>query len=91
MRRGKLYSNDELNRAIKEYHDRTKKVIAVTELINFCLKCVEASFLTIIDACEFSGPELYQLVLNTFFHILVSTNLFNIAISGQNREIYNEP
>ena len=46
MRRRKLYSDDKLNRAIGEYYNGTKKVIAVTELMNVCLNSVEASFKT---------------------------------------------
>ena len=58
MRRRKLYSNDKLNRVIGEYYNGTKKVIAVTELMNVCLNSVEASFQMIIDACEFDIPAL---------------------------------
>ena len=39
----------------------TKKVIAVIESMNVCLKSVEASFQMIIDLCEFAIPALYQL------------------------------
>ena len=42
MRWRKLYSNDKLNREIGEYYNGTKKVIAVTESMNFFLKSVEA-------------------------------------------------
>ena len=62
MRRQKLYRKDKLNRATGEYFNGTKKVIAVTELMNVFLNSVEASFQMIIDACEFAVPELYQLV-----------------------------
>ena len=95
--RRKLYSNDNLNRAIGEYYNGIKQVIAVTELMNVCLNSVEASFQMIIDACEFSVPALYQLVINLFFClksrfcIFVSTNWFKIAISIPNRAFYNEP
>ena len=58
MRRKKLYRDDKLNQAIGEYYNGTKKVIAVTELMNVCLNSVEASFQMIIDACEFSVPAL---------------------------------
>ena len=97
MRQRKLYSNDKLNRAIREYYNGTKKVIAVTELMNVCLNSVEASFQMIIDACEFAVPVLYQLVkslvflLKIAFFIFVSTNWFKIAISIPNRVIYSEP
>ena len=67
MRRRKLYSNDKLNQAIGEYYNGTKKVIAVTELMNVCLNSVEASSQMIIDACEFAVPALYQLVKNLVF------------------------
>ena len=67
MRRRKLYSDDKLNRAIGEYYNGTKKVIAVTELMNFCLNSVEASFKMITDAFEFAIPALYQLVKNLVF------------------------
>ena len=67
MRRRKLYSDDKLNREIRGYYNGTKKVIAVTELMNVCLNSVEASFQMIIDACEFAVPTLYQLVKNLVF------------------------
>ena len=67
MRRRKLYSNNKLNISIGEYYNGTKKVIAVTELINVCLNSVEASFQMIIYACEFSVPTLYQLVKTSGF------------------------
>ena len=66
MRRRKLYSNDKLNRAIREYYHGTKKVIAVTESINVFLNSVGASFQMIIDACEFAVLELYELVKTLF-------------------------
>ena len=72
MRRRKLYSDDKLNRAIGEYYNGTKKVIAVTELMNVCLNSVEASFQIIIDAYDFVVPALCQLVKNLIF-------LFKIA------------
>ena len=61
MRPRKLYSGNKLNRAIEEYYNGTKKVIAVTELMNVCLNSVEASFQIIIDACEFAvtAPEQF--------------------------------
>ena len=61
MRQRKLCSDEELNRAIEEYYNRTQKVIAVTESMNVCLKSVEVSFQMIIDACEFAIPAHYQL------------------------------
>ena len=64
MRRRKLYSDDKLNQAIREYYHRTKKVIAVTKLMNVLLNSVEASFKMIIDTCEFAVLALYQLVKN---------------------------
>ena len=64
MRRRKPYCGDKLNRAIGEYYNRTKKVIAFTELMNVCLNSVEVSFQMIIDACEFAVPSLNQLVLS---------------------------
>ena len=98
MRRRKLYSDDKLNRAIREYYNGTKTVIAVTELMSVCLNSVEASFQMLIDACEFAVPGLYQLVKNLVFLvknrvccIFVSTNWFKIAFSSPNRVIYNEP
>ena len=69
MRRRKLYSYDKLNRAIGEYYNGTKKVIAVTELMNVCLNSVELSFQMIIDACEFVVPALYELVKNTVIFV----------------------
>ena len=62
MRRRKIYSDDKINRSIVEYYNGTKKVIAVTELMNVFLNSVEASFQMIIDACEFAVPARYQLV-----------------------------
>ena len=59
MRRQKLNSNDKLNWAIGEYYNGTKKVISVTEFIDFCLNSVEASFQMIIAAYEFAVPALY--------------------------------
>ena len=67
MRRRKLYSDDKLNRAIGEYYNGTKKVIAVTESMNVCLNSVESSFQMIINVCEFAVPALYQLVKNLVF------------------------
>ena len=67
MRRRKLYGDDKLNRAIREYYNGTKKVIAVTESKNVFLNSVEASFQMIIDACEFAVPALYQLVKKLVF------------------------
>ena len=61
MKCRKIYSDDKLNRAIGEYYNGTKKVIAVTESMNVCLNSVEASFQIIIDTCEFAVPSLYQL------------------------------
>ena len=97
-RRRKIYSGDKLNQAIRKYYNGIKKVIALTELMNVFLNSVEASFQMIIDACEVSVPALYQLVKNLFFVvenrifcIIVSTNRFKIAISTQNRIIYSEP
>ena len=49
MRQRNLYSNDKLNRAIGEYYNGTKKVIAVTELMNVCQKVhghIEACHIT---------------------------------------------
>ena len=54
-------------RKLGEYYNETKKVIAVTELMNVCLNSVEASFQIIIDACEFAVPTLYQLVKKIAF------------------------
>ena len=62
MRLRKLYINDKLNREIGKYYNGTKKVIAITELMNVCLNSVEVPFQMIIDACEFAVPALYQLV-----------------------------
>ena len=62
-----LYSDNKLNRVIGEYCNGTKKVIAVTELINVCLNSVETSFQIIIDLCEFAVPALYQLVKTLVF------------------------
>ena len=97
MRRRKLYSDDKLNRVIREYYNGTKKVIAVTKLMNCFLNSVEASFQMIIYACEFAVPALYELVKNLVFFvkkcvfcILVSTNWLKIVISSPNRVIYNE-
>ena len=50
MKQRKLYSNNKLNQAIRDYYNGTQKVIAVTESINVCLNSVEASFQMIIDA-----------------------------------------
>ena len=61
MRQRKLYSDDNLNQAIGKYYNGTKKVIAVTELMNVFLNSVEVSFQTIIDACDFAIRTLYQL------------------------------
>ena len=61
MRQRKLYSNDKLNQAIREYYYGTKKVISVTESLNSPLNSVEVSFQTIIDACDFAIRTLYQL------------------------------
>ena len=58
----RVYSDNKLNGAIREYCNGTKKVIAVTELKNVCLNSVEASFKIITDAYEFAIPALYQLV-----------------------------
>ena len=69
MRQQKLYSDDNLNRAIGEYYNGTKKVIVVTELMNVCLNIVEASFQIIIYAYEFAVPALYQLVKNLVFFV----------------------
>ena len=60
MKRQKLYSDDKFNRAIGEYYNGTKKVIAVTELMNVQWNSVEASFQMIINACEYAVPALYQ-------------------------------
>ena len=65
--RRKIYIDDKLNPDIGEYYNGTKKVVAVTELMNFFLNSVEASFQMIIDACEFSVPALYQLLKNLVF------------------------
>ena len=67
MGQQKLYKDDNLNWAIGEYYNGTKKVIAVTESMNVCLNSVEAPFQMIIDACEFDVPALYQLVKNLVF------------------------
>ena len=72
MRRQKRYSGDKLNRAIGEYYNGTKNVIAVNELMNVCLNSVEASFQMIIDACEFAVPALYQLVENLIFLLKIA-------------------
>ena len=72
MRRRKLYSNDKLNRAIGEYHNGTKKVIAVTELMNIFLNSVKASFQMIIYSCEFVVPALYQLVRDLIFLLKIA-------------------
>ena len=86
MRRRKLYSNDKLNRAIGENYKGTKKVIAVTESMNFCLNSVEASFQMIIYACEFAVPELYQLVKNFVFLLKILFFAFlYLSISFQSR------
>ena len=66
MIRQKLYRDDKLNRAIREYYNGAKKVIDVTESMIFFLNNVEASFKMIIDACEFAVPALYQLVKTSF-------------------------
>ena len=59
-----------------EYYNGTKKVIAVTELMNVYLNSVEASFQMIIDACEFAGPALYQFVKKLVF---VENRVFAIS------------
>ena len=90
MRRRKPYIYDKINRAIGEYYNGTKKVIAATELMNVCLNSVEASFQMIIDACKFAVPALYQLVKNLVFFvenhvfcIFVSTNWFKSRFQAQ--------
>ena len=82
MRQRKLYSNDKLNRAIGEYYNGTKKVISVTELMNVCLNSVEASFQTIIDACEFAVPALEQLVKNLVFLLKIVFYAFSYLSIG---------
>ena len=67
MRRQKLYSGKDLNQAIEEYYNGTKKTISVTELMNVCLKSVEAPFQMIMDACEFAVTARYQLDKNRIF------------------------
>ena len=52
-----------------EYYHWTKKVITVTELMNFFLNSVDVSFQMIIDAFEFAVPALYQLVQNLGFFV----------------------
>ena len=79
IRRQKLYSDNKLNRAIGGYYNGTKKVIAVTELMNVCSNTVEASFQMIIDTYEFAVPTLYELVKNLVFvvknHVFVFSYL----------------
>ena len=57
-----------MNRAIGEYYNGNKKVIAVTELMNVSLNSLEASFQIKIDACEFAVPTLYQFIKNLVFY-----------------------
>ena len=82
MRRLKLYSDDKLNRAIGEYYNGTKKVIAVTEPMNVRLNSVEASFQMIIDACEFGGPALYQSIKNFVFWLKIAFFTFSYLPIG---------
>ena len=82
MRRRKLYSNDNLNRAIGEYYNGTKKVIAVTELMNICLNSVEASFQMIIDARKFAVTALYQLVKELFYLLKIALFSFLYLPAG---------
>ena len=77
MRRKKLYRDDKLNQAIGEYYNGTKKFIAVTELVNFCLNIVESSFQMIIDTCEFAVPALYQLVKTLVFPFKLAFLVFS--------------
>ena len=86
MRRRKLYSDAKLNRAIGEYYNGTKKVIAVNESMNVCLNSVEASFQMIIDACEFTVPALYQFVKNLVFLLEIEFFAFSyLPISLKSR------
>ena len=70
-------SDDKLNRAIGEYYNGTKKVIAVTEWMNVCLISVEASFQMITDACKFAVAALYQLVKNFVFLLEIAFFAFS--------------
>ena len=82
MRRRKLYTDDKLNRAIGEYYNGTKNVIAVNELMNVCLNSVEASFQMVIDTCEFAVPALYQLVKNLVYFVEIAFFVFSYLPIG---------